>query len=333
MIISRRGLLASGAALCALGAPLVSASAAAPLKIRISSPAVDSDWHAKMLYVFKEELEKSAPGEFEVEVHLNGVLFKQGTEPPAMQRGNLDMAMISAFDIAKQIPAWSVFTAGYLLRDPDHQVKVFESDIGKEYFKLVEDEMGIKILTAAYLGTRQVNLRGKKKINTPDDMKGVKLRMPGSDAWQFLGQALGAAPIPMAYTELYTALQSGAIDGQDNPLPSDKAAKFYEVTNQIVLTSHLVDSIFVSMSGKTWAKLSPEQQAKVMAAAKKGREYNDTNRVKDEAELVDFFKAQGLDVYTPDVAAFRKHVQDEYLKSQFAKDWKAGIIDRVNAVK
>jgi len=250
-----------------------------------------------------------------------------------MQRGNLDMAMISAFDIAKQIPAWSVFTAGYLLRDPEHQVKVFEGDIGKEYFKYVEDQMGIKILTAAYLGTRQLDLRGKKKISTPADLKGVKLRMPGSDAWQFLGRALGASPIPMAYTELYTALQSGAIDGQDNPLPSDKAAKFYEVTDQIVLTSHLVDSIFVSMSGKTWAKLTAEQQKKVLAAAVKGREFNNSNRIRDEGELVGFFKSEGLDVYEPDVDAFRKHVQEEYLKSSFAKDWKPGIVDRVNAVK
>lgn len=331
MTLSRRTVLLAGAA--GAGLWLGGPASAAALKIRISSPAVESDWHAKMLYVFKEELEKSAPGEFDVEVHLNGVLFKQGTEPPAMQRGNLDMAMISAFDIAKQIPSWSVFTAGYLIRDPDHQNKVFDGDIGKEYYKLVEDQMGIKILTVAYLGTRQLNLRGKKKITTPADLAGVKLRMPGSDAWLFLGQALGATPTPMAFTELYTALQSGAIDGQDNPLPTNRAAKFYEVTNQIVLTDHLVDAIFLSMSGRTWAKLSDVQKQKVQAAALKARAFNNENRIKDEKELADFFRKQGLDVYAPDVAAFRKAVQEAYLKSPFAKDWAPGIVDRINAVK
>jgi tripartite ATP-independent transporter DctP family solute receptor len=331
MTLSRRTVLLAGAA--STGLWLSGAASAAALKIRISSPAVDSDWHAKMLYVFKEELEKTAPGEFDVEVHLNGVLFKQGTEPPAMQRGNLDMAMISAFDIAKQIPSWSVFTAGYLIRDPDHQNKVFDGDIGKEYYKLVEDKMGIKILTVAYLGTRQLNLRGKKKITTPADLAGVKLRMPSSDAWLFLGQALGATPTPMAFTELYTALQSGAIDGQDNPLPTNRAAKFYEVTNQIVLTDHLVDAIYLSMSGQTWKKLNDAQKQKVMAAALKARQFNNENRIKDEKELVAFFKKEGLDVYAPDVVAFRKHVQEAYLKSPFAKDWAPGIVDKVNAVK
>lgn len=333
MSLTRRALLAATAAIGVTAFGFSAPAFAAAQKLRISSPAVESDWHAKMLTVFKEELEKTAPGQFEVEIHLNGTLFKQGTEPPAMQRGNLDMAMISAQDIAKQIPAWSVFTAGYLIRDPDHQNKVFDGEIGKEFYKLVEDQMGIKVLTVGYLGTRQLNLRGKKKIQTPADLAGIKLRMPGSEAWQFLGAALGAAPTPMAFGEVYTALQSGAIDGQDNPLPSDKAAKFYEVTNQIVLTDHLVDAIFLSMSGRTWAKLTPDQQQKVLAAAKKARDYNNENRIRDEAELVQFFKDQGLDVYKPDVDAFRKRVQAEYLKSPFAKDWPAGIVDRVNAVK
>lgn len=333
MTIARRALLAAAAAIGIIGFGHIAPAEAAATKIRISTPAVESDWHAKMLTVFKEELEKTAPGQFEVEIHLNGTLFKQGTEPPAMQRGNLDMAMISAQDIAKQIPAWSVFTAGYLIRDPEHQRKVFDGEVGREFYKLVEDQMGIKVLTVGYLGTRQLNLRGTKKVETPADLAGVKLRMPGSDAWMFLGAALGAAPTPMAFGEVYTALQSGAIDGQDNPLPTNKAAKFYEVTKQIVLTDHLVDGIFLSMSGKTWGKLNADQQQKVLAAAVKARDYNNENRIKDEAELVRFFKEQGLEVYKPDLDAFRKRVQAEYLKSPFAKDWPAGIVDRVNAVK
>lgn len=333
MTIARRALLAAAAAIGIIGFGHIAPAEAAATKIRISTPAVESDWHAKMLTVFKEELEKTAPGQFEVEIHLNGTLFKQGTEPPAMQRGNLDMAMISAQDIAKQIPAWSVFTAGYLIRDPEHQKKVFDGEVGREFYRLVEDQMGIKVLTVGYLGTRQLNLRGTKKVETPADLAGVKLRMPGSDAWMFLGAALGAAPTPMAFGEVYTALQSGAIDGQDNPLPTNKAAKFYEVTKQIVLTDHLVDGIFLSMSGKTWGKLNADQQQKVLAAAVKARDYNNENRIKDEAELVRFFKEQGLEVYKPDLDAFRKRVQAEYLKSPFAKDWPAGIVDRVNAVK
>ena len=330
MHITRRSALLGAVALAALSG---AALAADPLKVRISSPAVETDWHARMLTVFKEELDKAAPGEFDVEIHLNATLFKQGTEPAAMERGNLDMAMISAQDIAKIVPAWSVFTAGYLIRDPAHQKKVFRGPIGDEFYKMVSEKMGIHILDVGYLGTRQLDLRGTKEIKTPADLAGIKLRMPGSDAWLFLGKALGASPTPVAFGEIYTALQTGAIDGQDNPLPTDKAAKFYEVTNQIVLTSHLVDAIFLSMSEKTWAKLSDAQKAKAKAAAAKAVEWNDVNRIKDEEELVAFFKEKGLKVYAPDVDAFRATVQKAYLASDFAKDWPAGIVERVNAVK
>ena len=326
-----------GAATAALAAVAIAfgsfTAAAEPIKIRISTPAVERDWHAQMLFVFEDWLERSAPGEFDVEVHLNATLFKQGTEPVAMQRGNLDMALISAQDIAKQIKEWSIFTAGYLIRDPEHQQKVFGGDIGDEMYALVRDKMGLQILDVAYLGTRQLNLRDDKKITTPADLAGVKLRMPGSKAWQFLGKALGANPTPMAFTEVYTSLQSGAVDGQDNPLPTDKAAKFYEVTKQIVLTGHLVDGVFLTMSGKTYGGLTDTQKQLVRNAAAAAVSFNNQNRLRDEASLVDFFKGEGLKVYEPDVAAFRSRVQKMYLESEFSGTWPAGLLDRINAVK
>jgi tripartite ATP-independent transporter DctP family solute receptor len=329
--LSRRLFIGTAAAAAIAG--LTPAVAADPIKLRISTPAVEADWHAKMLPVFKEELEKTAPGQFDVEIHLNGTLFKQGAEPAAMQRGNLEMAMISAFDIAKQIPEWSIFTAGYLLRDPEHQTKVFESEIGKEMYGLVEDKMNIKILSVGYLGTRQLNLRTDKEVKTPADLAGVKLRMPGSDTWLFLGKALGANPLPVAFGEIYTALQTGAIDGQDNPLPTVRAAKFYEVTKQIVLTDHLVDAIFLSLAGSTWSKLDDKQKAAVMNAAKAAVRFNNENRIKEEGQLADFFRSQGLKVYKPDVEAFREQVQKAYLQSELSKSWPKGMIDRVNAIK
>jgi tripartite ATP-independent transporter DctP family solute receptor len=328
-----RCLFMSGAAVFALAASATAAFAADPIKLRISTPAVEADWHAKMLPVFKQELDKLAPGQFDVEIHLNGTLFKQGTEPAAMQRGNLEMAMISAFDISKQIPEWSIFTAGYLLRDPQHQTKVFESDIGQEMYRLVEDKIGIKILSVGYLGTRQLNLRTEKEVKTPADLAGVKLRMPGSDTWLFLGKALGANPLPVAFGEIYTALQTGAIDGQDNPLPTVRAAKFYEVTKQVVLTDHLVDAIFLSLAGSTWKKLDDKQKTAVTSAAQAAVRFNNENRVKEEAELSDFFKAQGLKVYKPNVEAFRAQVQKTYLESELSKAWPKGMVERVNAIK
>jgi TRAP-type C4-dicarboxylate transport system substrate-binding protein len=198
--------------------------------------------------------------------------------------------------------------------------------------KKVEDELGVKLLSVMYLGRRQLNLRTDEEIKTPEDLAGIKLRMPGTDAWQFLGKALGASPVPMAFTEVYTGLQTGAIDGQDNPLPTDKDSKFYEVTKQIVLTSHLVDLNYIAFSKKVWDSLTAEQQATVQKAADDAAESGRQKQLALEAELEQFFKDQGLKVYTPDIEAFRTHVQKQYLESEFSKSWPEGMVEKINAL-
>ena len=328
--INRRTILAAGAALSAVALPSL---AQTKTVLRISTPAVPDDWHAKMWTVFKDTLEKSAPGEFDVQINLNASLFKQGTEPAAMARGNLELSSISAFDIAKLVPEFSIFTAGYIVRDPDHQTKVFNGPIGNELFKTVSEKMDVTPLSTVYLGTRQVNLRETRSVRTPADLKGVKLRMPGSKEWLFLGEALGVTPTPLAFGEVYLGLKTGTIDGQDNPLPTVRAAKFYEVTKQLVLTSHLVDGIFIAISNKSYNAMTTAQKQKVKAAAQAASIYNNENRIKEEGQLVDFFKSQGLQVSTPDLDAFRKAVQGAYQSSEYAKVWPAGLLDRINATR
>lgn len=327
----RRSLIAATAVLATVFVP--SALAQNKVVLRISTPAVPDDWHGKMWTVFKDTLDKSAPGEFDVQINLNATLFKQGTEPAAMARGNLELSSISAFDIAKLVPEFSIFTAGYVIRDPKHQQQVFAGPIGKEMFKLATEKMDVTLLTPIYLGTRQVNLREVRNVKTPADLKGVKLRMPGSKEWLFLGEALGATATPLAFGEVYLGLKTGTIDGQDNPLPSVRAAKFYEVTKQIVMTNHLVDGIFIAISDKAWKAMTPAQRQKVQAAADAAAAFNNENRIKEEAQIVDFFKKEGLTVTTPDVEAFRKSVQAAYASSDIAKAWPAGLLDRINATK
>jgi TRAP-type transport system periplasmic protein len=316
-----------GLGLC--GAP-TAALAQNKIAMRISTPAVPDDWHAKMWTVFKESLDKAAPNQFDVQIHLNASLFKQGAEPAAMARGNLELTTVSAFDMAKLVPEFSIFTAGYVVRDPQHQQKVFNGPIGDELFKAVTDKMEITVLSTAYLGTRQVNLREARPVRTPADLKGIKLRMPGSKEWLFLGETLGATATPLAFGEVYMGLKTGTIDGQDNPLPTVRAAKFYEVTKQLVMTNHLVDSLFIAIASKTWNSLTPAQKQAVKNAAQAATQYNNENRIKEEAQIIDFFKQQGLQVSTPDVDAFRKSVQEAYAKSDYAKVWPKGMLERIN---
>ena len=330
----RRRVLLATVAVVALAAVLAVPAArsvrAANVVLRLSSPATPTDQRAVAL---TEVFAPAVKGFATFEPHWNASLFKQGTELEAIARGNLEMSITSAQELATIFPEWSIFTSGYLLRDAEHQKKVFESGIMDELKAKVEQKLGVKLLTVMYLGRRQVNLRSDKPIRTPADMAGIKLRMPGTEAWLFLGKALGGNPVPMAFTEVYTALQTGAIDGQDNPLPTDKDSKFYEVTKQIVLTSHLVDQNYLAFSKKVWDKFTPPQRATLQKAADAAAESGRQRQLALEASLEQFFKDQGLKVYTPDVDAFRSHVQKMYLESPFAKDWPKGMIDQINAVR
>jgi len=329
--IARRAFL--GAAAMALAA--VSFAGVAPayaqdkVLLRLSAPATPTDQRAVAL----TEVFAPAVADFATfEPHWNATLFKQGTELEAIARGNLEMSITSAQELASLFPEWSIFTAGYLHRDAEHQKRVFAADFMNPMKEKLEAELGVKLLSVMYLGRRQVNLRVDKEIKTPADMAGINLRMPNTDAWLFLGSALGANPVPIAFTEIYTALQTGAVDGQDNPLPSVRDSKFHEVTKQIVLTSHLVDLNYLAISKKTWDGFSAEQQAVVQKAADDAAEAGRQKQLALEAELEAFFQAEGLKVYTPDVDAFRTHVQQKYLESDFAKDWPEGMVDKINAL-
>jgi TRAP-type C4-dicarboxylate transport system substrate-binding protein len=325
-LIDRRSALKAGAALAA--ACLVPARAEAQATLRFAAVFSDRDIRASMIEMFAKEIE----ADFKVEPFYNGSLFKQGTELVALQRNNLEMGNIAPQDISNQLPAWSILTSAYLFRDANHLNAFFASDLGAQMKKMVEDQLKVKILGPTFFGTRQVGLKPKKKITTPADMAGIKLRMPGGDAWQFLGRALGANPTPMAYAEVYTGLQTGAIDGQDNPLPNVQNMKFYEVMSQIVLTSHLVGFDLLTVNLKTWDAMSPAKQKAFQAAADKAIAWSAAEHLKREAELADTFRKQGLEIYTPDVKAFREYAQKVYLSSDLAKSWPPGMLEKINAL-
>ena len=267
--------------------------------------------------------------DIEFKSHHGGTLFKQGTEPVAIQRGNLDMANIASGDVLSQVPQLSLMMVPYLIRDVAHLRKIWASDVGAELNKLLDEKIGLRILANPYIGTRHVGLRTTKKVMVPADLAGVKLRMPPGEVWQYVGTAMGANPTPLPFPEVYTALQTGAIDAQDNALPAVKNMKFFEVSKQIALTGHLVAANHFVISSKKWASMSADQQRRVQAAAIKAEDEITAMALKDEAELVAFFKKEGLDVYSPDVPAFRKHVLEQYAKSKFVAGWVPGMMDRI----
>jgi len=307
------------------------------VKLTFSSVSVPDDAHTKAMTVFKEEVEKLSGGQITVDVFHSGQLFNQTAEQDAIRQGTVDMVYTSAQWNAQFIPKLSMFGAAFTFQSYDQMTKTFNGPIGKKIFEEIAASQGIRPLTAYYLGTRQLNLAAKVgEITKPEQMKGVKLRVPNSPTWIAMGKALGANPTPMAFGEIYMGLKTGAVDGQDNPLPTDKNAKFYEVTKFIVLTNHVVDSTWPTINEKRWQSLSKEQQGWVIAAADKAREFCDKTVKENEATLISFFKEQGLTVIeNPDRAAFAAYAKNSYLtesKDQ-SKDWDLALYDEIQKIK
>ena len=191
---------------------------------------------------------------------LREVLSRLSSEKLVVAEGQrgFEVAPVSAKNL-KEIAALRQLLEGNAL-----------AQIGQEFIKMARDQLGIQIITPVYFGSRHVNLKPDKTIKTPADLAGIKLRMPPGEFWQFLGESIGANPTPVAYAEVYTALQTGTIDGQDNPLVASKLMKFDEVTSQFVLTAprHRLRRDGRSRT-KVWDAMTPAQQAKFQAAAEK----------------------------------------------------------------
>ena len=202
--------LTTGVAAAAIALAAGSAFAADKVELIYSDTVPEADIRTTTL---RDSFGACLGDGFDFKSYHGATLFKQGTELTAMQRGNLDMASLAIFDFYNQVPHTSLLGTAYLFRDYDHLRKVYDGDVLKDLYAEIEDKAKVKILANPYIGTRHVNIKGDKKVMTPGDLSGVKLRMPGGEGWQFVGEALGANPTPMAFTEVYTALQTGAIDG------------------------------------------------------------------------------------------------------------------------
>jgi TRAP-type C4-dicarboxylate transport system substrate-binding protein len=303
--LTRRAAIASVAALGIAAAALPAAADGHKTTFSMATSGSETDARsealAKVFAPMVSEIADYQPG-------YNGTLFAQGTELEAIAGGNLTMSIASAQELAQFFPEFSIFATGYVHQDAAHQVRVFNDPL---ILRQTREELDVK---------------------TPADLAGVNLRMPGTDAWQFLGKALGAAPTPLAFSEVYTALSSGAIDGQDNPLPTVVDKKFYEVTKQIALTAHLVDLNYIAFSAETWNSLDADQQLTVQRAADAAAAWGRLKQLEKENNLADFIRSQGVEIYTPDLAAFREHVQAQYVGSEAAASWPDGVLDKINAL-
>lgn len=306
---------------------------ATPITLKISTSSNASENHTLALEEFKKQIESTTQN-ITVEIHHSSSLFAQDANVAAMMRGNLEMSLVGASYLGEQLPYLNMFKAAYVFRDYDHMSKVLNGEIGQEVFEDCAQQIGIRPLVSLYIGSRTINLVEDKEITCKEDLKGVSLRVANSESWIHMCNALGANPVPMALNETYLSLQTGGVDGQDNPLPATMAQGFGEVTKSITMTNHIVDSTWLCITEEIWQSFDAETQAAVMAAAETAREFCDNANLTQIEDLKQQFRDMGLSVYEPDLSDFAVEVFQYYIDNpELSGTWDLDLYNRICEVE
>ena len=320
-------------AACAIlaGATSFSSIALAQTKLKWAHVYETSEPFHKWSVWAGEEIKKRTNGKYEVQVFPASTLGKEADINQGLTLGSVDIILSGASFAGNTYRPLAVSYFPFIFRDAEHLLKYAQSDVFKELAKGYDDKSGNHITALNYYGARHVTSSAAKPVTKPEDMKGLKIRVPDAPAYLAFPKALGANATPIAFAEVYLALQNGTVDAQENPLPTIEAKKFYEVQKNISLTGHIIDSLLTITSGQLWGKLSADEKkifSDVMqeAAEKTGREI-----IASEIRLAEEFKKKGNNVITVDKAAFREAV----LKNTKPTDhgYRQQDYDRITAIK
>ncbi|MDO4642659.1 MAG: sialic acid TRAP transporter substrate-binding protein SiaP [Cardiobacteriaceae bacterium] len=260
---------------------------------------------------FAKDVAEKSKGQIEVKLFPNAQLGDDRSMMEQVGSGALDLTFAESARFQIYYPAAEVFALPYVIKDYDvAQKALFETNFGKNLLKKIHDEKGMTVLAQAYNGTRQTT--SNRPINSIDDMKGLKLRVPNAATNLAFAKYAGASPTPMAFSEVYLALQTNSVDGQENPLATVQAQKFYEVQKNLAITNHILNDQLYLISNETLEGLPEDLQAVVKDSAKSAAEYH-TKLFKDsEAELIGFFEGKGVKITHPDLEPFKKAMQPYY---------------------
>ncbi|KMW11048.1 sialic acid TRAP transporter substrate-binding protein SiaP [Enterocloster citroniae] len=310
------------------------ASADPSVDLIFTSVSVTGDSHTIAMTAFAEKVKELSGGSVTCKTYSDGTLFSSENEFDALLSGDADLAYISFPTLATQsgLEWCSMVASGYFWSSYDHMTNTLNGELGEEVFGNIQSQINCIPMSAFYLGSRVVNTRNKE-INTYEDMSGILLRMPNSETWLNLGEALGANPTPLSFSELYTALQTGAVDAQENPLPTDVSAAFYEVAPYIAITNHVIDSILPCINTDTWNSMTDAQKAAVTEAMEYARSVNDDARIEEEEKDIAFLEEKGCTITYPDLVEFKEKVQAYYTNHpEQTETWDMDLYDRIQAM-
>jgi len=289
---------------------------------------VSEPYHTAALWA-ADEIAKRTNNRYAVEVFPASTLGKESDINQGLTLGTVDIIYTGQLFAARNYGPIAIGGAPYMFRDFNHWKAYGSSPLFQEITEGYRKKSGNKVVAITYYGERHVT--SNKEIRTPADMKGLKIRVPDAPLYTMFPRAVGANPTPIAFAEVYLALQSGTVDAQENPLPTIEAKKFYEVQKYIVLTGHITDALLTIIGGPTWNKLSDGDKKIFETVFKEAAARGTSAIIENEKRLSTEFEKRGKTVIKVDRTPFR----DATVKLHNGPDatWDKATYDKLQALK
>ena len=291
------------AALLLLGAP----APAQTLSMRAATETAKGEDTALLIEYFKENVERLSNGSVKVSDFYGGTLGTQRQLQEQVQLGTMEM-MATGSDMVELNPKYGIFDLPFLFKDRAHAFRVIDGEIGKSLTESTFSTKGVRVLAYGELGFRQITNK-VRPILTPKDLQGLKIRVPSNKVRLAAFKALGAAPTPVPYKELYTSLQQGVVDGQENPLFSIAALSLWDVQKYVSITNHVFSPSYLLVNERWWQGLSPANRELLGRAAAEAEKKQRATLATGDAEIIARLKQRGMQVDTPNTEPFVKATQ------------------------
>jgi len=307
------------------------ASAKVVIKLSNAGPNNPDNRTVKAVEIFKAMVEKGTQGEVEVQAFHASALGNERESLEGVKMGTIQMATLSSGPVAGFFSPVMVLGIPYLFSSAPAAWDAYNGEFGQAFAEAFQKQTGVRILGLTENGYRHFT-NNTREIKAPQDMKGLKIRTMGLDAHKAIISSLGGQPTALAWAEVYTALQTGAVDAQDNPLPGTFAMKFYEVAKQISLTKHIIDVKLLCVTNKVWNAMTAQQKRWMIEAAQYACEQGSAETYKQEADLRGKMEALGVKFTEPDIKAFQKYSFEYYKTNNLTKDWVMDLYNRVQTL-
>jgi len=316
-----------GAGIAGLAAGVLPGRSRAATTLRWASVLPANHPMVAMMERVAKQVREDTGGAVEIQTFPGGQLGSSRDVIESTSSGAIQIVDEGAAQFGQFVPQFSILEAPYLWRDPQHVRRVLASPVLDELNAMLVAKRSMRVIGATYYGKRHVT-SGTRAINSVEDMKGFKLRIPEVDTFRAMAEAWGARPTPLNISELYLALSQGAVDGQENPLPTIQSNKFFEVQKYLVLTGHIITPRLVVVNEAAWQALGEKERTALKTAVERHGQGQDSEILAQEGKLVDTFKAGGMSVIQPDLDGFRKPVLAS-LPAKFESKWGKGLWERI----